>query len=127
MDAGDRLATVVSSWTALVRAGDVGPLEGILAEDVVWQGLLPELVCHGRTEVMGLLSRFGERPPRITRLEAAEAGERVAISVDGPDFPEIDEVRAAGGPRSLVFVFDRGKVVRMESFADREEAFAALG
>lgn len=63
MDDGDRLATIVTSWTALLRSGDTGPLE---------------------------------------------------------------DVRAAGGPRSLVFVFDQGKIVRMESFSDREAAFAAL-
>lgn len=75
------------------------------------------------------LERLRAHPPRITRIEAEEFGDRVAISVEGPDFPAISEsaeaqLLAPGAPRSLVFTFRAGRVVRMESLHSRDAAFA---
>ncbi|MGH9292730.1 MAG: phosphotransferase [Acidimicrobiales bacterium] len=102
------------------------PLAEALAEDVVWQGVLPELVCHGRDEVCGVLgSARGGQPPRVTHMEAEEAGDRVIVTVDGPDFgpgPAGSTLEPAGGPRTLVLSFKNSTVVRMESFATPDEA-----
>jgi hypothetical protein len=39
-----------------------------MAEDVVSQSLLPELVCHGREEILGVLGPDrGGQLPRVTR------------------------------------------------------------
>jgi hypothetical protein len=122
-DEGAYLALILSAWTEMLRRGETGPLAAILHENVVWQGIQPEQICGNREEVLDLLVRNRRRPPRLTRIEAEEFGDRVAVSVNGPDFPE-NENLAAGAPRSLVFTFSDGKVVRMESFASREAAFA---
>jgi len=106
-----------------MRRGDPAELEALLDEDVRWQGLRPELFCANRREVMSLMSRFAGRAPRFVRIEAQEFGDRVVVSVEGPDFPE-NEVQSAGTPRSLVFTFRDGHVVRMDSLPDREAAFA---
>ncbi len=124
-ESGGRLSIIVAAWTALYR-GDPDGLERILDDGVVWQGLLPELACEGRAEVMRRLGRLGARPPRITRLEAQESGRRVAVAVEGPDFPATDAT-PAGAPRALVFVFADESVTRIESYPRRDEAFAALG
>ncbi len=125
-DQGERLALVVAAWTALVRRGDAGELDRLLDSAVTWQGVRPELVCVGRDEVLGLLSNDRMRGLRITRLEAEELGERVAVSVQGPGF-EQNDVLAAGAPRSLVFTFTDERITRMDSYASRDAAFAALG
>ncbi|MGA9114091.1 MAG: hypothetical protein WB802_09890 [Candidatus Dormiibacterota bacterium] len=126
---GDNLALLVSAWTGMFRSGSSEALAAILDENVVWQGLLPELVCGDRGQVLHILERWSARPPRITRLEAEEFGDRVAISVEGPDFPAMPNqgeapILAAGAPRLLVFTFRAGKVVRMESLPSRDAAFA---
>ncbi|HYA00858.1 MAG TPA: nuclear transport factor 2 family protein [Candidatus Binatia bacterium] len=126
---GDKLAAVASAWTAMLRSGRVEELAAILDDDVVWQGLLPELVCRGREQVLNVMVRNRGRPPRITRFEAEEIGDRVAVSVEGPDFgagpgdPEAPQL-PAGAPRSLVFTFRGGMVVRMESLPSRDAAFS---
>ncbi len=103
-----------------------GPLADAMAQDVVWQGPLSELVCHGRDEVSGVLSSArGGRLPGVTRMMAEEAGERVVPTVEGPDLgpgPRGSALEPVGGPRTLVLSFEDGRVVRMESFATREEA-----
>jgi hypothetical protein len=126
---GDNLTLLVAAWTGMFRSGSSEALAAILDENVVWQGVLPELLCSNRTQVLHTLDRLRAHPPRITRIEAEEFGDRVAISVEGPDFPASSEsadaqVLAPGAPRSLVFTFQAGRVVRMESLHSRDAAFA---
>jgi len=128
-ESGENLALLVAAWTGLFRSGSIDGLAGILDEHVVWQGLLPDLVCGDRGPVLEILDRWSAHPPRITRLEAEEFGYRVAISVESPDFPATPDqgeapILAAGTPRSLVFTFRDGKVARMESLPSRDAAFA---
>ena len=126
-DIGDHLGRIVGAWTEMAQTGSVEGLAALIDENAVWQGLLPELVCHGREEVLGMLVRGRQRVPRITRIEAQEFGDRVVVSVEGPDFPESPDSPALlppGAPRSLVFTFRADRVVRMESLPNRDAAFA---
>lgn len=123
---GSNLARVLAIWGEASRRQTMAPLADAMSEDVVWQGVLPELVCHGRDEVRHVLgSALGGKLPRLTRMEAEEVGDRVVVSVEGPDFgpgPAGPGLQPAAGPRTLVLYFEEGTVVRMESFATREEA-----
>ena len=125
---GSNLARVLAVWGDIFHSQTMTPLVDAMAEDVVWQGLLPELACHGRDEVCGVLgSARAGRLPRVTRMEAEEAGDRVVITVEGPDFGPGAAGRAlepVGGPRTLVLSFEEGRIVRMQSFATRQQAFA---
>ena len=123
---GDNLARLLALWGEMSQSQTMAPLVEAMAEDVLWQGLLPELACHGRDEVADVLgsSRSG-RLPRVTRMEAEETGDRVVVTVEGPDFgpgPAGTALEPIGGPRTLAFWFEDGRVVRMESFATRQEA-----
>lgn len=120
---GANLAAMLEAWTSLLRTGSTDELGAILDGKVVWDGVVPEARCSGRSQVLRYL-RVGGRPPRLTRVEADEAGDDVVISVDSPDF-EANEWLAAGAPRSLRFTFRDGRVVRMRSFPNRDLAFAA--
>lgn len=126
---GNNLARVLGIWGELWRTETMEPLVDAMAADVVWQGLLPDLVCHGRDEVAGVLgSARAGRLPRITAMSAEEVGDRVVLTVEGPDLgsdPAGTALEPEGGPRTLVLWFADGKVTRMESFATREQAFAA--
>ena len=128
---GSNLARVLTVWGEMARGQSMAPLAAAMAEDVVWQGLLPELVCHGSEEVSGVLGAArGGQLPRITRMVAEEVGDRVVLTVEGPDFgpgPAGLALEPVGGPRTLVLWFEDEKVVRMESFATREEALAVAG
>ncbi len=123
---GSNLARVLAVWGEMSRDQTMAPLVDVMAADVVWQGLLPELVCHGRDEVRRVLgSAGGGRLPRVTRMEAEEVGDSVVVTVEGPDFgpgPAGSVLEAIGGPRTLVLSFEDGRIVRMESFGTRQEA-----
>jgi len=123
---GSNLARVLAVWGEISRRGSMAPLVDVLTEDVVWQGLLPEFVCHGRDEVRHQVGQArGGRLPRVTRMEAEEVGDRVVVTVHGPDFgpgPAGPKLGPVGGPRTLALSFEDGRVVRIESFASRQEA-----
>jgi len=125
---GDNLTLVLSVMAAMSRTGRTEELALALDDGVVWQGLLPELVCTGRGQVLDVLGRNSF--PRITRVEAEEVGDRVVVVVSSADFPlgpAGNELEPPDGVRSLVFTFRDGKVVRMESLPSREAAFALVG
>lgn len=126
---GSNLALLLTVWGEMARSQSMTPLIDALAEKVVWHGVLPDLVCHGRDEVSGVLgSARGGKLPRITRMTAEEAGNCVVLTVEGPNFgagPAGSALEPAGGPRTLVLTFENDKVVRIESFAAREQALAA--
>lgn len=122
---GDRLGLLAAAWLRLLREGDSAGLGDLLDDRVIWQGILPQQVCDGRDEVLTLIGRQLRRQLRLTRFDAEEAGDRVAVSVASPDFPAMPD-QPADAPRSLVFTFAGTRVVRMDSYPSREAAWAAL-
>ena len=125
---GANLSVLLQTWAEILRTGNMEALAGVMDEDVVWQGLRPELVCHGRDQAVSNMRSSAAPVRRITRIEAEEVGEHVVVSVESATFPEGPagpELSPAGGGRSLVFTFRDGKVVRMESFPSRELASIA--
>ena len=83
---------------AMSRTGGTEELASILDEGVMWQGLLPELVCNGRGEVLNILGRAPF--PRVTRVEAEEVGDRVVVIASGADFPLRPDWHRARIPRA---------------------------
>ena len=124
-EVGGNLAIILGAWTEMLRSGDTESMAAILAEDVIWQGVLPEQICTNRDQVLDVLVRNRGRAPRLTKIEAAEFGDRVAVSVEGPDFEDDDEP-GRSGPPSLVFTFQNGRIVRMESMSTRHAAFDSV-
>ena len=119
---GENLALIVAALTDVLRRGSTDSLQALLDEKVVWTGIFSDDICHNRQEVLDTLVRNRPRAPRITRIEAEEKGNLVAISVEGPDFQGDDRL-PPGDPRSLVFTFQEGHVIRMQSLKSRDEAF----
>ena len=56
---GSNLARVLALWGEMSNGQTMAPLGEAMAEDVVWQGLLPELVCHGATRSATCSARRG--------------------------------------------------------------------
>jgi hypothetical protein len=121
---GDNLALIVAAWAELLRSGASATFAATVDDQVVWHGVRPDLACRGREEVLDVMLRGRGRPPRITRMEAEEAGDAVVLSVEGPDFAEGPDGAPPDAPRVLLFTFRDGRVVRIQSLRTRE---AALG
>jgi len=109
------------------RSRDLARLESQFDPGVVHQGVLPELVCNNRQEVLENVQRgFSRDDFGVDRLELIDAGERVLVGLAGPRFRE-----APWAPLNsqiyVVYTIREGRIVRMEDFLTRAQAAAAAG
>src|ERR1700732_1762698 len=72
------------------RMRDLPRVESQLDPNVVHQGVLPELVCNNRDEVLENVRRsFARDDFGVERLEMIEVGEQVVVGLGGPRFLEV--------------------------------------
>jgi hypothetical protein len=109
------------------RMRDITLLESQLDADVVHQGVLPELVCNNRDEVLDNVQRgFAHDDFGVDRLELIDAGERVVVGLAGPRFSEVPWA-PLNGQIYVVYTLRDGRIVRMDDYLSRAEAMAAAG
>jgi len=109
------------------RSRDLARLESQFDPGVVNQGVLPELVCNNRQEVLENVQRgFSREDFGVDRLELIDAGERVLVGLAGPRFREVPWA-PLNGQIYVVYTIREGRIVRMEDFLTRAQAVAAAG
>lgn len=107
------------------RSHDLARLESQLDPDVVHQGVLPELVCNNRDEVLVNVRRsFAREDFGVDRLELIDAGERVVVGLAGPRLREVPWLE---GQLYMVYTLRDGGIVRIDDYLTRAEAIAAAG
>jgi ketosteroid isomerase-like protein len=107
------------------RSRDLERLASHLDRDVVHQGVLPELVCNNRDEVLANVRRsFVREDFGVERLELIDAGQSVVVGLAGPRFREVPWLK---GQLYMVYTLRDGRIVRMEDYLTRAEAIAAAG
>lgn len=61
---------LVLGFLDAVRRGDHAAAAACLDREIVWRGVLPELVCRGPEEVLDIfMRRRGDEEPEVERLE----------------------------------------------------------
>jgi len=109
------------------RMRDLALLESQLDPDVIHQGVLPELVCNNREEVLANVQRgFARDDFGVDRLELIDAGDRVVVGLAGPRFSEVPWA-PLNGQIYVVYTLRDGRIVRMDDYFKRSEAAAAAG
>jgi hypothetical protein len=109
------------------RVHDLARLESQLDPDVVHQGVLPELVCNNRDEVLSMVQRgFAGDGFGIDRLELIDAGDRVVVGLAGPRFSQVPW-SPINGQIYMVYTLRDGRIVRMDDYLSRADAMAAAG
>ena len=109
------------------RMRDLALLESQLAPDVVHQGVLPELVCNNRDEVLANVQRgFARDDFGVDRLELIDAGDGVVVGLAGPRFREVPWA-PLNGQIYVVYTVRDGRIVRMHDYLTRAEAMTSAG
>jgi hypothetical protein len=107
------------------RRRDLEAIEAGLDPDVVHQGVLPELVCNGRAAVVErMAASVGDGDTGIERLELHAVGENAIAGIAGPRFREIPFLH---GEIFMLFTVRNGRILRIDDYRTREEAFRAAG
>jgi ketosteroid isomerase-like protein len=99
--------------------GDLSKVESLLREDVVWQGVREDYVCHDRKEVLDTLRQLGHVADE--HIELVQQGDKVVLGVGGTGFDRVGDV-PVGGQIFQVFTFEGDKVIHMQDYLTREEA-----
>lgn len=109
------------------RSRDLARVESQLDPDVVHLGVLPDLVCHNRDEVLVNVQRsFARKDFGVDHLEMIDAGERVIVGLAGPRFRDVPGA-PLDGQIYVVYTLRDGRIVRMDDYLGRAEALAAAG
>jgi SnoaL-like domain len=109
------------------RMHDLARLESQLDPDVVHQGVLPDLVCNNRDEVLANVQRgFALDGFGVDGLELIAAGDRVVVGLAGPRFSEVPWA-PLNGQIYVVYTLRDGRIVRMDDYLSRADAVAAAG
>jgi SnoaL-like domain len=106
------------------RRRDLDAIAAGLDPDVVHQGVLPELVCNGRPAVVErMAASLDGGDTGIERLELNAAGESVVVAIVGPRFREIPFLN---GEIFMLFTVRDRRILRIDDYRTREDAFAAV-
>ena len=115
---------VVFDHLHAMRRRDLEDIATRLHPEIVHQGILPELICEGRDQVLDNIRGTLQEPEfGVEHLEILDAGERVVVGLAGPRFRAREGVPLEGQV-FLVFTVRDGRIVRMDDFLTREEALS---
>ena len=112
-------------WFDALRRRDTKSMAAGLAPDVVWQGVRPDLVCHGPNEVIEAFLAGYDANQTIDSLELLGGDQQIVLGVRAPDLA-VDEVDTEGEIYN-VFTIEGGKITRIEDYLERGAALAAAG
>jgi hypothetical protein len=106
------------------RRHDLDAIAAGLDPEVIHQGVLPDLLCNGRSAVLERMSASLEGGDTgIEHLELNAVGDRVIVGIAGPRFREIPFL---DGEIFMVFTVRDRAIQRIDDYRTREQAFRAV-
>ena len=112
-------------WFDALRRRDTESMGAALDPGVVWQGIRPDLVCHGADEVITAFLTAYDANQEIDSLELLGGDRQIVLGARARGLA-IDDVDT-GGEIYNVFTIEGGKITRIEDHLRREEALRAAG
>jgi hypothetical protein len=108
-----------------LRRDDRDAVRAALKPEIVWQGLRPDLVCHGADEVAEMfVANRDEHYREIDVVELIGAERHAILHAAGGDVGEVAGIPLPDGMYN-VFAIDDGVAVGIEDYAVRGDALAA--
>jgi catechol 2,3-dioxygenase-like lactoylglutathione lyase family enzyme len=120
------LETIMIDFFGALRRGNLDAAAALLDPDVVWQGLHEDWRCEGREAVLDTFRWGLEAHREIEGLELARSCDRVVLGARGPSITEVGD-EPLEGQIFNVFTLREGRIVRIDDYPARGEAFAAAG
>jgi ketosteroid isomerase-like protein len=98
-----------------IESADLDTFTAVLAEDVVWVGLLPGELCRNRSQVVAILERARAAGRQMSPEVVLEREDMLVVDPHLPD-----------SERHQIFVLDEGLVSEIRAYPDRAGAVAAF-
>lgn len=112
-------------WFDALRRRDAESMAAALDPGIVWQGVRPELVCHGPEEVVAAFVTAYDANLESDSLELFGGEKQIVLGARGPDIA-VDDVETSGEIYNVLTI-EGNKVTRIEDYLDRDAALAAAG
>jgi limonene-1,2-epoxide hydrolase len=113
------------AWFDALRRRDTESMAAALDPEIVWQGVHPGLVCHGRDEVVAAFVSAYDANQEIDSLELTGGDKHIVLGVRAPDLV-VDDVGTRGEIYN-VFTIEAHTIIRIEDYFERDAALAAAG
>jgi len=118
---------VVIAWLDAMRRGARDALADCFRPDVTRRGIVPDAVCHDRTEALDMLEQgVTVGTPRAEALEVIRGDTGVALGVRSDDLQVIADVPVPGQLYNVFEVRD-GRIASIRDFIRRRDALHAAG
>jgi ribosomal protein S18 acetylase RimI-like enzyme len=112
-------------WFDALRRRDAESMAAALDPGVVWQGVRPDLVCHGRDQVIAAFVTAYHANQEIDSLELLGGERQIVLGARAPELAVADV--DTGGEIYNVFTIEDNRITRIEDYLQREQALRAAG
>src|SRR5262249_8372696 len=117
---------VVLGFLDAIRRRDREAAAGFLHREIVWTGVVPDLVCRTPGEGLDIFLGGRDEQIEVDRLELIGAEQGAVFAFHRPEIWEIEGIEIRGSMYHAVEVVD-GRITRINDYAERPEALAAAG
>jgi ketosteroid isomerase-like protein len=117
---------VVLGFLDAIRRRDRDAATDFLHPEIVWQGVVPDLMCRSPGEVLDIFLGRRDEQIEIDGLELIGAERGAIFAFHRPEIWEIAGVEIRGAIYHAVEIED-GRITRINDHAERAEALAATG
>ena len=117
---------VVLGFLDAIRRRDREAAGDFLDPEIVWRGVVPDLVCRSPGEVLDIFLGRRDEQIEVDRLELIGAEQGAVFAFHRPEIWEVAGVEIRGAMYHAVEIED-GRITRINDYAEPAEALAAAG
>jgi ketosteroid isomerase-like protein len=117
---------IVLGFLDAIRRGHREAADDFLDPEIVWRGVVPDLVCRRSGEVLDIFLGRRDEQIEVDRLELIGTERGAVFAVHRPEVWEVAGVEIRGAMYHAVEI-DDGRITRIVDYAERAEALAAVG
>jgi limonene-1,2-epoxide hydrolase len=114
------------AWLDALRRRDLQALAERLDPRITWQGIRPDLACHGREEVVQAFVGQRDQDYDLDAIELIGAPGHAVLHARLTHPQVIGDTRIEGGMYN-VFRIEGATITRIEDYLDRDDALRAAG
>ena len=117
---------VVLGFLDAIRRRDREAAGDFLDPEIVWTGVVPDLVCRSPGEVLDIFVERRDEQIEVDRLELIGAERGAVFAFHRPEIWEVAGVEIRGAMYHAVEI-ENGRITRINDYAEPAEALAAAG
>jgi hypothetical protein len=117
---------IVLGFLDAIRRRDREAAAGFLGPEIVWQGIVPGLVCRSPDEVLDVFLGQRDQKIEVDHLELIGTEQGAVLALYRAEIWQIEGIEIRGAVYHAAMITN-GRITRIEDHADRERALTSAG